>query len=452
MKKLLSFLLLFISAVSYSQIIKSGGLLYSNGNPNTRGLDTLTLKNLNRNSEVAVDISNGSLHVFNRAGSMYVPVKTSLFETLTLPQFQSSVVYKTLVPGTVYKITGVHKNKPGFYIEKLYDDGNDLGITIYLTALSNSTFTNSGYGEFYNPKYQFASNYYNTDTTGLWGIWDTTNTTYAIGNRVIWGGYMWENVNGNQGTSIDDFTLDSEWTKIPYSDTSAYKKVIDYIEYDYDNDFITRRIDELANIDVNYKLRGNNNANWAEGNVHPIAAMQYGNYVMSPSGESALGSCNNSVIYSYFNCINFKTLENSGNYLINSSTIKNISTGKETFFLNNVLKSYSIIASVNLPENSLILGNDLNNSYIAFITAANFLQVSGNTLINSSFNFTTSGTLSNKVIQNNNLINANCISNMSNATHIYGNYSKNIFKRADGTIRLSYYNNSDTLQVVNVTD
>jgi len=74
MKKLLSFLLLLMSVVSYSQIVKTGGILYSNGDPNTRGLDTLTLKNLNRNSEVAVDVSTGSMSIFNRADSSYTPL------------------------------------------------------------------------------------------------------------------------------------------------------------------------------------------------------------------------------------------------------------------------------------------------------------------------------------------------------------------------------------------
>lgn len=37
-------------------------------------------------------------------------------------------------------------------------------------------------------------------------------------------------------------------------------------------------------------------------------------------------------------------------------------------------------------------------------------------------------------------------------THIYGNYPCNIFRRQDGTVRLSYYDNTDTLVVVNPTD
>ena len=37
-------------------------------------------------------------------------------------------------------------------------------------------------------------------------------------------------------------------------------------------------------------------------------------------------------------------------------------------------------------------------------------------------------------------------------THIYANYPCNIFKRQDGTVRLSYYDDTDTLVVANPTD
>ncbi len=368
--------------------------------------------------------------------------------TLTLTQFQALVNNAFLQPGKVYKITGVHKNKPGFYIEKLYDDGNDLGITIYLTALTSSTFTNSGYGEFYNPKYQPVSNYNNTDKTGLWGIYDQS-VTYEDDDRTIWGGYMWEYHGIGEGSgSLNDFELEANWVKLPYSDTSAYKKVIDYIEYDYDNDFITRRRDEIANIDVDYKLRGNNNANWSEGNIHPIAAMQYGNYVAVPLGESNLGSSNNTVVYSYFNCVNFKTVENSGNYLYNNSVIKNNITSFNSFFINNKLFDYSIIGGNILSENSQLCNNFLRQSNIIFSTISgqisfNDLEISSiqnftgsnstitnNNLKQSVLELATSGTLSNKNIRKNSIINCQVSSNISAAIIIFGDYQKNNIQKS----------------------
>lgn len=71
MKKLFLFLFLCTSFIVNAQISKTGGILYSNGNPNTKGLDSLTLKNLSRNSEVAVDHSQGSMYIFDRSDSTY---------------------------------------------------------------------------------------------------------------------------------------------------------------------------------------------------------------------------------------------------------------------------------------------------------------------------------------------------------------------------------------------
>ncbi|NPV12877.1 MAG: hypothetical protein HPY57_13985 [Ignavibacteria bacterium] len=38
------------------------------------------------------------------------------------------------------------------------------------------------------------------------------------------------------------------------------------------------------------------------------------------------------------------------------------------------------------------------------------------------------------------------------ATHVYGDYDCELYRRSDGTPRLKYYDNTDTLNVVNITD
>ena len=59
----------------------------------------------------------------------------------------------------------------------------------------------------------------------------------------------WTNVNGNIGASVDVLNLNAEWTKNVY-DTTNYNISYDVIEYDYANDFIVRRYNEEANIDI----------------------------------------------------------------------------------------------------------------------------------------------------------------------------------------------------------
>lgn len=80
---------------------------------------------------------------------------------------------------------------------------------------------------------------------------DFVSPSYAINDKVIWGGYSWTNVNGNVGTSTDVLNLDSEWSKDVY-DTTNYNVAYDVIEYDYANDMIIRRHDLISNIDVRF--------------------------------------------------------------------------------------------------------------------------------------------------------------------------------------------------------
>ena len=493
MKRIL-FLFFFISQFSlYSQISKTSGILYTNGNPKTNSIDSQIRQNLNKNSEIVIDQSTGDLYTYKRVDSTFNKfvsgdISVTNLLTLTLSQFQTAVTNATLEPGKVYKITGVHKNKPGFYIETLYDDGTNSGITIYLTALSSNTFTNSGYGEFYNPIYQPVDNYDNTDKTGLWGIWDTS-VTYVAGDRTIWGGYMWESVAGGDGTSVSDFELSSEWEKLPYSDTSAYNKVIDYIEYDFDNDFITRRRDEVGAIDVEYKLRNAYIEEW-DNYGHPIAIMQWGNYgetadidIYYYPGTSHITVSGESI----FNCINFKGKSNSlnkisgyskiydnvfnkksqiiNNTLTSNSAIYNNTLTSNSYIYNNTLTSNSAIYNNTLTSNSAIYNNTLtSNSAINFNTLTSNSAIYNNTLTsNSAINFNTltsstfntaySGTLSSKTIQKTDFDNIDTGGvDFSSATNIFQSYSKKLYTRADGTKRLLYYNNSDTPTIVNINN
>jgi hypothetical protein len=84
--------------------------------------------------------------------------------TVTYTELQSLIASSSLVPGSIYKITGFNKNMPegspenpnGYLPVVLYDDGTNSGITIYLQAVTNNTLSESGHGEFYNPKYIYS--------------------------------------------------------------------------------------------------------------------------------------------------------------------------------------------------------------------------------------------------------------------------------------------------------
>ena len=244
--------------------------------------------------------------------------------TKTKAEIDTLIAGDDLVAGALYEITGVHPT--------LYDDGTTSGTTVYLRAISGSELEVQGMGKFYNPKYNQA-----VDGFGIWnnkmygtfsgivgtfdyqgkesvtannaatgilladgmiqfvsGDWSTATSitgdvssatatvagfvtpTYSIGDKVIWGGYSWTNVNGNVGASTDVLNLNAEWSKNVY-DTTNYNIAYDVIEYDYANDMIIRRYEKESNVDVKcskaqFDLFYNGGFTY-----HSISVQQFGN-------------------------------------------------------------------------------------------------------------------------------------------------------------------------------
>lgn len=127
MKKILLFLFVLTSFVSFGQISKTGGLLYSNGNPNTRGIDTLVTKNLSKNSEVCIDYSTGTIYTFDRSDSSFVKYDSRPYK-----------VYSALITqdGTNAPVATVLENTLGGVISFGYD-----GIGSYPVSCSPALLT-----------------------------------------------------------------------------------------------------------------------------------------------------------------------------------------------------------------------------------------------------------------------------------------------------------------------
>jgi hypothetical protein len=296
----------------------------------------------------------------------------------TFTEAQSLVSSNGLVKGAIYKISGFYKDKiSSDYPLTFYNDGNDLGTTIYLTALTGNTFSREGWGEFYNPIYRPSSEYDNVDGTGLYGIWDGDNPDageipeYVEDQVVFWGGYAWKNLTGNVGTADDVLNLDStNWEKLPYSNTTYYQKVIDYIEADFTEDVVLRRVDRLNNVDVFFSLTFEDNEGF---NFHPISVMCWGN---SNSIRGRLTDIK--VEKSYVEFINFKGDENYNN------SIKNWSFIKENYFGKN-----SRIYSNTLDQNSEIYSNTVTGSYILYNTLDKGSEIYSNTVTGSYIQYNT---------------------------------------------------------------
>ena len=149
--------------------------------------------------------------------------------------FNGELVNNVLEIGVIYRIEGCDVNLYECEIEKTN------GTTIFLQALENNKLSEVGTGIFYTPKYND------------YDIFDYDQiSTYGIGDKKIWGGYVWETkpviLSNNP---IDIFNLDeSEWIKLtPNGDNIGfYNTSYDEVKYDVVNDRIIYRNEQNVNI------------------------------------------------------------------------------------------------------------------------------------------------------------------------------------------------------------
>lgn len=160
----------------------------------------------------------------------------------------------------------------------IIDDFAIVTLTDYTTL---SYFSDSA-------NYPIPFNSSNTDISGDF-IQAVELPAYAEGNKVIWGGRVWTNLNGNVGSSTSRWNLNPEdWEKISYN-TTDYNLVADIIEYDYENDRISYRKDVEHEVEVSSN-------NWeSDGSVNDIREFPWGHpdiYSVSLADSSTVGLVN----------------------------------------------------------------------------------------------------------------------------------------------------------------
>jgi hypothetical protein len=422
----------------------------------------------------------------------------------TLSEAQDLVTNSTLVPGQLYMITGVDSQLYG-------------GTDILIRAIETNEFDTCGDGIFYNPIYNKSLNTYGvwnmfitmswTNTgeinfemgnlitsnngatgnyilpgvleylSGDWSIATTVSTppdrhgrqatadvntivysTYNIGDTVIWGGKVWQNVNGNLGSAISKYQLDSEWTEVSVSTPGFYQKVVCPIEYDFTNDIIIYRKEIESGNEVRTTLTTNLELEVFQGTndpINPIKDFQWGNPIDNPAGKGVSG---NSIINSHFDCLNAigTDIENNliresyvGNYIgnnniflmsriannkltIHSSLINNYFVASD-FEFNSVIgdvkqnefKGAGIISNIinggSLIQNSVISGAIISNhlSNTSFINGNIFINggiIYNNYLVNNSSiinNILTSGNITGNILSADASIANNAVNNFS---------------------------------------
>ena len=316
-------------------------------------------------SKVVFGITDqGGITVSNELGSIVGGTTV----TTDAEGFFDSMMGGTLSPGTLYYISNT--------------DGYDLygGTDVIVQALTTSSFDPRGIGKFYNPNYnknidgygiwsEYTRFYVNldngifdveetitgdggqtallvasvsdggltfvTDTTGDWStatsftgsnsgatatIIDVFIPSYAINDKVIWGGKVWINNTGEVGSFSNDFELDNiNWEVVPYNDTD-YTIVWDKIEYDAVYGFITMRCDKANNT-----VRQTYNEWYDVNDWRGIALFPWGNEYDPIYTGTGLG---NNIIdgNSFVNLINFRGIR-----CVNNTFTNDVGFGNNTF-------------------------------------------------------------------------------------------------------------------------
>jgi hypothetical protein len=254
-----------------------------------------------------IDTADGTIKAKDSEGNL-TGGGNSLTE-LTKTQLDDAIDGGDLTPGAFYKITGVSSGSNERYIQEGgttvilqaattsslnskgvglfwnpdYDEYNvwtntfefvmdryvtgeffDMEETILLEAPCNAvlrpnifenrmiaTITDSEVASYFTGSVNYPIPF-EGDNTGISGSLTSVSSfpSFNVGNKVIWGGRVWVNLNGELGSDDGQWTIEGpEWALVPYS-SADYNLVADIIEYDYVNDMICYRKDVVHNVEV----------------------------------------------------------------------------------------------------------------------------------------------------------------------------------------------------------
>ena len=466
-----------------------------------------------------------------------------IFITKTKTEIDALITANGLVAGALYEITGVHPT--------LYDDGTTSGTTIYLRAISGNQLEVQGMGKFYNPKYNQAVDgfgiwdnkmygtfstivgtfdYQNKETvtadnsatgilladgmiqyvSGNWSsatsitgdvssatanVADFVSPSYAVNDKVIWGGYSWTNNTGAVGSSVDVLNLDgTNWSKNVY-DTTNYNLAYDLIEYDYANDMIIRRHDLISNIDVRFdKETAGFFTNYYSIAFNAISVQQFGNpfnlvVVKGVSNKLINNGYDESINFcgsyqtnltfgsgSFQRNLTFGSGSGQGNLTFGSgsgqgnltfgqnsnqynltfgqgSSQSNLTFGQGSAQSNLTFGSrsgqYNLTFGSGSNQSYLTFGNNSSQQYLTFGNGSNQQHLTFGS--GSQLNYSSQVISSNMEFITFNTKTAT-VPDLSAATLIFDGNIKEVYSRPDGALKIRYYDNSDALVIADIAD
>lgn len=400
-------------------------------------------------------------------------ISNSISTTTTLNSSSFKALDNIYTANTKYVITNADLNLYG-------------GTEITFVTDINSKLNKKGIGKFYNPKYDQnfvgfgiwsnLSSFVATPTGGTWikeenitgqngatgklfttilgtkfialsGDWSVVTSitgdfsgatatiasvvqqNCSVDSKIIWGGKVWENLNGNVGSATNQFTLNSEWQVVNYNSTD-YNIVYDEIEYDIENDLITYRTDNSNIVSFSKDLLSKDYYyfNTFYPNISPIKFFQFGN---TSKTIDKLGIYKQNIIESFNENINFRGLRQYNLNLKDSAQYATdfINSSQFDIDLNNS-KLY-ICKFVNATQSQIIL--DDSNFYELLIqnstqTKFEFLNDSNvNNIVLENTSTQTNLKLNKSQIANLNFNNSDqlniCLENNSNMQQFVFHYS-----------------------------
>jgi hypothetical protein len=193
---------------------------------NTTGSDLIEESG---NTSLVIDTDDSGVILHPISNSIWLSLNSSAggggVATLVVPvttvALDALIAGSTLVPGVTY---------------------HDTDKNIWFQAISVNELAHEA-----TRSMRVVKSTYYSPAGNILGVWYPTLPGAVIGDLVVYGGKVWQNVNGNVGTSIDLVTLDAEWLPFVKANNTYYEDKLFTINYDYVNSHVEKQFDTNGN-------------------------------------------------------------------------------------------------------------------------------------------------------------------------------------------------------------
>ncbi len=284
-------------------------------------------------------------------------------QDITYSNLIAAISGGTLVPGTLYRIT----------------DRGDMAL--YFRAVSANKLEVDGVRIMLCPAvYDITLDAYSNNWIGIW----KSTLTPVANDLVIWGGKVWKNNAGNVGATMDDITLNSEWTLITKAGFTnhEYVQMVFGCHYSWTNDFVTKQWDNHDNVfvyDNNFDSYNNcdiSDWNWSYNGARTF----YSNHCRGVYNNDIVGiyeismNSNNGVIKNNFAPLHF-IIDNNNNGNISGNSCSSTISGNSC---SGGIEDNSNLGEIRNNSNKGVISTNTNSGSIEANTNGSYIQSNSN--------------------------------------------------------------------------